>query len=129
MIRIAYISTAEALEEANVDAILQSAMRRNAHVGITGFLLYNGRNFLQVLEGASEDLNALMRRIGSDPRHSGIVKIDDARVEDRTFPDWAMKRISLNHDRDRRREEIAGLLPERFDGHLRQSVLNFAVLN
>ena len=46
-----YISTAPTLPREEVDAILAASARNNPERGITGLLLFNGRNFLQLLEG------------------------------------------------------------------------------
>jgi hypothetical protein len=52
MIQLTYISSAvRGLDELAVNDILKASRNNNASVGVTGLLLYNGRRFLQVLEG------------------------------------------------------------------------------
>ncbi|NRD88822.1 hypothetical protein C8024_04160 [Sphingopyxis sp. BSNA05] len=49
---ISYISTARAgLTDADFQAILEEASKRNETLGLTGLLTFNGLNFMQTLEG------------------------------------------------------------------------------
>lgn len=74
----------------DVRDILAEARAFNAGVGITGALLFNGTHFAQVLEGDRDAVLGLMNRILRDPRHSHVILVEEAFVEDRIFPDWAM---------------------------------------
>jgi len=127
--QILYISTAPGLAREDVDAILAVSERNNPAKGVTGLLLYNGRNFLQLLEGGKEELYALMERISADPRHSGISVMHSGEVNARVCPDWAMKRVVIAESIDERRETLASDLPETLDANVRQMILNFTVLN
>lgn len=124
-----YVSTAEQLAQDDIAAILESCQRNNAAHGVTGLLLYNGRNFLQLLEGERSNLEWVMRRIEHDSRHHGISRLYDEPVEARACPDWLMKRIALGDSGDARRERLEAELPEVLDRHLRRIILNFALLN
>lgn len=124
-----YVSTAEQLEQDDVAAILASCQRHNAERGVTGLLLYNGRNFLQLLEGTADDLEWIMHRIERDNRHHGISRLYDEPTETRACPDWAMKRIALGDSGEARRERLEEELPEALDPHVRRMILNFALLN
>ncbi|MEO0462581.1 MAG: BLUF domain-containing protein [Pseudomonadota bacterium] len=124
-----YISTAPDLTRADVDAILESSARNNPARGVTGLLLYNGRNFLQLLEGEEQELVSLMLRINQDPRHSGVSVIDCRVVEERSCSDWAMKRVLIVESVDRRRELLEHELPSGLDAETRKIIMNFAVLN
>ena len=71
---------------------------RSPHTGIdrcasSGALLYNGLNFLQILEGPSQALTPLYLKIRRDSRHSGVVKLVHERISMRTYPDWGMKPV------------------------------------
>jgi len=127
--RYVYISTSHDLSREEVDRILASSQRNNAKADITGVMLYNGRNFLQMLEGQSAGLNALMRRIGNDPRHTGITMLHSGEIEERTCPDWAMRRIAIRDDANARREILIQDLPGSLDDQVRDLILNFATLN
>jgi hypothetical protein len=124
-----YISTAPTLSRDEVDAILATSARNNPARGITGLLLYNGRNFLQLLEGEEEDLVALMLKITEDARHSGITLLDRRAIEQRTCPDWAMKRVLIAESIASRRDMLDAELPEELAPDLRKMIMNFAVLN
>ncbi len=92
MRRLIYISAASTDVEADdLAAILQSAKVRNHELSVTGSLLYNGLNFLQVLEGDKSDVANVYMRIIADRRHSGVVTILDEEAEGRAFPDWSMQ--------------------------------------
>lgn len=124
-----YVSTAELLSQDDVAAILASCQRNNAERGVTGLLLYNGRNFLQLLEGNGNDLEWIMRRIELDSRHHGISRLYDEPASERACPDWLMKRIALGDSGEARRERLEAELPAKLDPHLRRMILNFALLN
>ena len=124
-----YISTAPSLSREEVDAILKASQRNNPSRDITGLLLYNGRNFLQLLEGEESELVSLMLTISHDPRHTGISMIDRKLVDDRVCPNWAMKRIPIADSVEKRREAIQAELPDELDDQTRKIITNFVVLN
>lgn len=124
-----YISTAPSLSRDEVDAILSTSARNNPERGVTGLLLYNGRNFLQLLEGETVELDALMDRISKDPRHSGVSVLHNSAIDARTCPEWAMKRVIIAESVANRRQLLEQDLPEALDGDVRKMILNFAVLN
>jgi hypothetical protein len=124
-----YISTAPTLSRDEVNAILASSERYNPVHNITGLLLYNGRNFLQLLEGEEEDLVSLMLRITEDPRHSGITLLDRRNIDERACPDWAMKRVMIAESVAKRRELLDAELPQALAPDIRKMIMNFAVLN
>lgn len=125
----AYISTAVSIDADAVALILEESQRSNAKRQITGFLLYNGRNFLQLLEGDVEDLSRLMRKIEADSRHSGVSILEDIAIAERACPDWNMHHIRIADDVSQRRAALDAELPEGLDPALRRIVLNFAALN
>ena len=124
-----YISTAPSLTREEVDAILESSQRNNPERGITGLLLYNGRNFLQLLEGEEAELVALMVWITQDKRHSGVSVIDRRAIERRSCADWAMKRVFIADSVEERQKMVEQDLPKSLDDQTRKIISNFAVLN
>ena len=124
-----YISTAPDLTREQVDEILASSERKNPDRGITGLLLYNGRNFLQMLEGEETQLVSLMTRIAHDPRHTGVSMLSRRDITERACPDWAMRRIVLAQSVEERQRTLDAALPDRLDREIRRLILNFAVLN
>ncbi len=124
-----YISTAPTLLREEVEAILDASARNNPARGITGLLLFNGRNFLQLLEGEAGEVAGLMDTITADPRHAGVSVLDRRTIETRTCPDWAMKRVLIAESIANRREMLERDLPEGLDSEVRKMIVNFAVLN
>lgn len=124
-----YISTAPRLSRDDVEAILESSARNNPARGITGLLLYNGRNFLQLLEGDEAELADLMVRIMHDPRHTGISMLESRQIERRSCPEWAMKRVMIAESIENRRAILDEDLPDGLAPDLRKMIMNFAVLN
>ncbi|QUL37278.1 BLUF domain-containing protein [Erythrobacter sp. JK5] len=124
-----YISTAPSLSREEVEKILETSTRNNPAHGITGLLLYNGRNFLQLLEGEENELVGLMMRIGSDKRHTGVSLLSSTQIDARSCPDWAMKRMFIAESVQSRRDTLDDELPQALDPEIRKMIVNFAVLN
>ncbi|WP_298306473.1 BLUF domain-containing protein [uncultured Erythrobacter sp.] len=124
-----YISTAQGLSREEVEAILAVCARNNVAQKVTGLLLYNGRNFLQLLEGAKDTLDRLMQNIEADPRHAGVAILHKGEVDDRVCPDWAMKRIAITEAIEQRQQRLEEELPNLINPAIRKVVLNFAMLN
>lgn len=124
-----YISTAQNLAREEVDAILEASQRNNSARGVTGLLLYNGRNFLQLLEGEESELIALITRISHDTRHGGLSVLNSLTVPERVCPDWAMKRIQISQSVAERKAVLEPELPKGLDPSMRQIITNFVVLN
>ncbi|WP_044175783.1 diguanylate phosphodiesterase [Phytobacter massiliensis] len=64
-----------ALDPSLLAELVKEANIRNAELQVTGVLLFNGDQFLQVLEGPAEGVNAIFNRISRDSRHSDIVEL------------------------------------------------------
>ena len=128
MRRIVYISTADGLSDVQVDAIVSGAARNNLATQVSGFLLYNGRNFLQMIEGENAEIAELIGVIEADDRHNGIVRLIDDGIETRSCADWAMRQIVMLEDLAQRRDGLRKILPE-LDAATGGLVNNFALLN
>lgn len=124
-----YISTAPTLPREEVDSILATSARNNPARGITGLLLFNGRNFLQLLEGEAHEVAGLMDTISADPRHSGVSVLDRRSIAARTCPEWAMQRVMIADSIESRRDMLERDLPEGLAPDVRKMIVNFAVLN
>ncbi len=124
-----YISTAPDLTREDVAAILETSARNNPRRDITGLLLYNGRNFLQLLEGEETSLAGLMMTISKDARHNGVSMLDRSQVSERACPGWAMKRIAIAQNVAERRVDLEAQLPQGLNADHRKFLMNFAVLN
>jgi hypothetical protein len=76
--------------EADLRAILSQAEDHNARHQITGLLLYSAGRYVQVLEGAQADVQALYARISHDPRHEQVVTVREGPGPQRRFAEWSM---------------------------------------
>lgn len=84
------------LEDGAIERMLYGAQVNNALDGITGFLMYDGRSFVQVLEGTQPAIEDVMERITGDPRHCDVVVTDQRTIKQRAFPDWTMGFLRLD---------------------------------
>ena len=121
---LAYVSTAEAgLSAHQVAALGADAQIRNDADGITGILVYNGRNFFQIVEGDCDPLYALLYRLRLDPRHLGVSLVYEQAQTPRVFADWGMRTWQSGS-----LGEVAGALPKGLDPHLANLARSFAQL-
>ncbi|OIQ26511.1 BLUF domain-containing protein [uncultured Vibrio sp.] len=89
--RLIYASTiTEALADAPVDSILESARSNNELNDVTGILYFNRKYFLQCLEGSRTAVNKTYQTILQDNRHSDIVILGYEEISEREFSDWKM---------------------------------------
>ena len=96
--RIVYVSTSvNLLLEEQLEEILSVSRKNNSQKDITGILIYNDGNILQVLEGNKKDLHALYGQICQDHRHYGCIILQDTPSETRSFADWSMGFKSVSH--------------------------------
>ena len=69
---------------------MPKARAKNLENEITGVLIYIQGSFIQLLEGEEPALSETFGRIAADPRHTGLMKLSDRIVEERSFPDLQM---------------------------------------
>jgi hypothetical protein len=70
--------------------IVKSSRRNNASLFITGYLMFDGSIFLQILEGLRADVITTFAKIETDPRHRDAVIMQSVAVEKRDFSEWDM---------------------------------------
>ena len=85
-----------ALREDDLPALLRAARRHNQQANLSGLLLYNDGQFLQVLEGPEPALSDLYARILTDARHEDVTTLAYSSVLKRAFPDWRMAYAPAN---------------------------------
>lgn len=92
-----YVSEAtSAVTQSDLKVILNTAQAFNRRRGITGCLIYEQGHFAQVLEGAEQDLEALMQRIAQDSRHRNLRVVWSGPVEKPMFEQWSMAAFNLD---------------------------------
>lgn len=81
-------------ENVTVDEIsemVEKASDKNLGVGISGVLLMDDTNCMQVLEGEEEDVKDLFyKRIYHDRRHGRVRVISEGPIEQKLFNKWGM---------------------------------------
>lgn len=117
MIRLIYFSTARlGLNREDLEIILSQSIASNIAHEITGILMFNGRNFMQILEGPGQAVQDLFARIMNDSRHTGVVLIKTEELTAFSYPRWGMKLKELTSDFDdsllRLHQEVADALVE-----------------
>lgn len=91
LVSLVYVSSAvELFSQGELTALLETSRRNNTPAGITGLLLYKDGNFMQVIEGDKTEIHVLQARIANDPRHTGIITLNERKISERQFPDWSM---------------------------------------
>ena len=109
---LTYTSEARSGVDADeLERILRSAMTLNPLDGITGLLVFNGRAFVQIVEGAPDAIDHLVERLKADPRHVDFTIRDERLVDARSFPDWSMSLVRVSVGRFEARDDIERALP------------------
>ena len=102
MYHIGYVSSAvNEFTKPELLALLERSRDKNGRLGITGLLLYQGGNFLQVLEGDEQSVRHLYEIIFEDPRHKDIYILFEEFIPEREFPNWSMAFRDLDTEEGR----------------------------
>jgi hypothetical protein len=97
LIEFIYTSTAsEPFSWTELEILRHECERRNNIEKITGMLLYDGKHFMQVLEGQEKKVLALFELIKADPRHRNVEALIQNPIDKRNFGDWAMGLITCD---------------------------------
>jgi hypothetical protein len=97
MKNLVYVSTARTMlsDDALFD-ILALARKNNHERNVTGVLLYSEGTFIQVLEGANGDVDAIFKKIEQDVRHKNVIVLMNEPLLERNFPNWWMGFTSVD---------------------------------
>ena len=91
MIEVIYASAEAQPFSASALADLLAKARENNHtLGVSGVLLHHKGSFLQVLEGPEPVVDALLQKIGKDPRHTRMMTLKRRSISQRAFGEWSM---------------------------------------
>lgn len=91
LVHLVYASRPFGFDDLALSGILATARRNNARDGITGALICREDVFLQWLEGPEDAIAATFARIERDDRHTEIRCFFSDPLDQRVFPDWAMR--------------------------------------
>ncbi|MEO5960471.1 MAG: BLUF domain-containing protein [Opitutaceae bacterium] len=91
LFHVLYVSSAVSpFSDVDLVKLLARSRAKNHEVNVTGMLLCEGGNFMQVLEGEEQTVREVSTRIGGDPRHYGVITLLQGPIKTRTFSDWSM---------------------------------------
>ncbi|WP_395942897.1 BLUF domain-containing protein [Brevundimonas sp.] len=91
--------------------ILAASDRNNRRDGLTGALLVSSGHYLQVLEGAAQDLDRTLHRLEADPRHRALRILSRHPIRIRRFGDWAMVAARISPDQEAQMNEVIRAAP------------------
>jgi hypothetical protein len=94
---LVYTSSAtQPFSVAQLSELLELSRHNNSTRDVTGMLVYNGGNFMQLLEGEEHTVRSLFEKIARDPRHTGSMILLTTQELERSFPDWSMAFRDMN---------------------------------
>lgn len=94
--------------------LARAASEKNRSMQVTGILLFNGREFFQVLEGEEQIVDSLFKQICDDPRHNEIVELMRDYSAYRRFSATGMTLFELhNIDTEALTDELRHMSQER----------------
>ena len=116
MICMVYISSAKlGVSEREIAGIVNAAKVKNEHAGITGILLYNNGNFMQLIEGDVENVESLFDIIKQDRRHSEVTLLLKENITHRNFDEWRMAFKNIDSLKKMEPEILSPFLSEELD--------------
>lgn len=109
--RVVYISesTHPAPALLSLAEILAASDRNNRRDHLTGALAVSGGRFLQILEGAHQDLSRMLVKLEQDPRHRDMHVLNRTPVDTRQFGQWTMVAARISPSQKTRMDEIIHL--------------------
>ena len=124
MERLVYWSKAsEGTGTGDVFDIVDASACNNPALDITGFLLFDENQFLQLLEGPAEKIDVLMERIRKDSRHHSVDVVERRDAVERWFPNWRMKQL-ISFNSPPAMEELREILQKKEGGDRVLAILN-----
>jgi hypothetical protein len=93
--------------ESVIDMLTQ-ATQRNKELGITGIMVFDGKQFLQCIEGDNSTVDGLKAKIFSDQRHTDIFLHGEEEIAQRLFSDWSMGYVNRESSIRKVLEKISG---------------------
>lgn len=107
---------APGLVDEKLRSIVSQSATFNRMAGVTGAMLVDGTRFFQYIEGPSDGLEAVFRRIEQSRSHTLMRTLLDAPIAQRAAPYWAMTRL------DTGQTVVSGLINAGWDEFGQRSV-------
>lgn len=73
-----------------LERIISSAREFNKFNDVTGYMLFDGIEFAQILEGSEGAVLGTFLRIASDQKHENINLLNRGPIKQRRFENWSM---------------------------------------
>lgn len=97
LVQLIYVSsTVGLMSQDELKELLISARDANKKHGITGMLLHDHGNVMQVIEGPKAAIEQLYQNLENDPRHVGVIVLVNEPITEREFPEWSMSYQNLS---------------------------------
>lgn len=87
------VSRMDPEDQEGLAELVRKAQGNNARTGLTGCLALAEGRFVQVLEGDSDRLQALMEAVIEDRRHCHVDVLANRKITARLFKNWGMTRV------------------------------------
>ena len=88
---ILYVSeVADHCGERETTDILKTSRANNEQNAVTGMLVRKNKQFLQYIEGPSDSIDMLFKKIETDNRHRSVKVVSQGMASDRVFFNWEM---------------------------------------
>ena len=91
MYRIIYSSRPFGFDSSVLSGLLIDSREYNEKNDITGSLICRADIYLQMLEGPKKKVLEVFEKIKRDDRHLEVDVLSEGIIEERLFPNWAMK--------------------------------------
>ena len=125
---VTYTSLAHINGWSEFEELETSSREWNARNDVTGFLIFNGNHFLQLIEGPETVIDELVERVRSDPRHTGFAIRDRQKIERRSFPSWPLEVVRVKASYFEAKDAIADRLPDTVTEAIRARLLRMTEL-
>jgi hypothetical protein len=91
LVQLIYASTvSDTFDDADLKAILESAKQKNNAESVTGILCFDGKFFMQCLEGGRKQVNSIYANILADERHHSAELLYYSTIDKRGYSQWEM---------------------------------------
>ena len=77
--------------------LLEQSRKKNLGLNITGLLVYQNGEFMQILEGEKETVLELYDTITNDERHRSVKTFWEDSISERGFSRWAMGFVNTDN--------------------------------
>lgn len=91
-----YVYTSYMLNDINLISVMESFKKNNKDNNITGCLLFNKGNVIQLFEGPIEKTKQLYNNLILDNRHVRFTNLLHTDINERNLPDWNMQLVLDN---------------------------------